>query len=491
VMLNGVAVGSINYAGQTRGKASFPVSTGLLREGVNTVQLVAAVSGADINLVDTVQINYPRSYTADSNMLRFGASGGQQVTIGGFTAADIRVVDVTNPSQPQELIGAILGSKSSASITLSVPGTGPRVLYAFTGNRALSVTPKANTPSDLHAEGAMADYIMISTTDLMASLTPLKTFRQNQGLRVAVFNVEDIYDEFSFGNKSPQAVKDFLAFANINWRVPPRFVLFAGDASYDSKNYLGFGNSDLVPTKLYDSVFMEAATDDWFVDFDSDGVPDAAVGRLPVRTAAEAATLVSKIIRYESSSSANSALLASDLAEGFDFAAVNAQLRALLPSGMQVKEVVRGNADDATVRSQILAAINQGQTLINYNGHGSVNQWRANILANSDAAGMTNSQKLSLFVMMTCLNGYFNDPALDSLSEAVLKSNGGAAGVWASAAQCTPSAQAAINLELYRLLFSGSGLTVGEATARAKAAINDPDVRRSWIYFGDPAMRLN
>jgi hypothetical protein len=102
---------------------------------------------------------------------------------------------------------------------------------------------------------------------------------------------------------------------------------------------------------------------------------------------------------------------------------------------------------------------------------------------------MTNTQKLSLFVTMTCLNGYFNDPTLDSLSEAVLKANGGAAGVWASTAQCTPAAQAAVNLELYRLLFGG-GLTVGEATARAKAAINDGDVRRSWIYFGDPAMRL-
>jgi hypothetical protein len=211
---------------------------------------------------------------------------------------------------------------------------------------------------------------------------------------------------------------------------------------------------------------------------------------LPVRTAAEAATLVGKIISYENSSSANSALLSSDLAEGFDFAAVNSQLRALLPAGMQVTEANRGSADDATVRSQILAAINQGQTIINYNGHGSLNQWRANILTNSDAANMANTQKLSLFVMMTCLNGYFDDPALESLSEAVLKANGGAAGVWASAAQCLPSAQAAINLELYRLLFDGSGLTVGEATARAKAAISDPDVRRSWIYFGDPAMRL-
>jgi hypothetical protein len=92
--------------------------------------------------------------------------------------------------------------------------------------------------------------------------------------------------------------------------------------------------------------------------------------------------------------------------------------------------------------------------------------------------------------MMTCLNGYFDDPVLDSLAESLLKANGGAAAVWASSAQCEPGAQQALNQELYRLLFSGGSITVGEASARAKQVVTDADVRRSWILFGDPAMRL-
>jgi hypothetical protein len=157
---------------------------------------------------------------------------------------------------------------------------------------------------------------------------------------------------------------------------------------------------------------------------------------------------------------------------------------------MQVQDVVRGTNDDATVKSQILAAINQGKTIVNYNGHGSVNQWRGNILTNEDAASLTNNQKLAFFVMMTCLNGYFDDPVLDSLAESLLKSSGGASAVWASAAQCEPAAQEVMNQELYRLLFSGSAVTIGEAAARAKQLVTDPDVRRSWILFGDPAMHL-
>jgi len=33
-------------------------------------------------------------------------------------------------------------------------------------------------------------------------------------------------------------------------------------------------------------------------------------------------------------------------------------------------------------------------------------------------------------------------------------------------------------------------LTLGEAVRRAKAAVSDQDVRRTWILFGDPTTRL-
>jgi len=490
VTFNGSVVGTVSFNGQERGKASFPIAQSQLREGVNSVQLIAQGGSSDISLVDTVRVSYAHTLTADSNQLRAGVKGGQPVTIGGFTSSDVRVMDVTDLNNPRELVGTISGSKNNSSITLTPPGAGARSLLAFTGARAMSAAAKADVTSNWHEEGLQNDYVMITTQDLKPSLGPLKALRESQGLSVAVVDVEDLYDEFSFGNKSPQAIKDFLQFTRDNWRRLPRFVLFAGDSSYDPKNYLGYGDSDLVPTKLFDSVYMEAATDDWFVDFQGTGLPEIASGRLPVRNAAEATAVVGKILSYESSTGANSVLLAADLDDGHNFAAVGASLRTLLPGGMQVQDVLRGTSDDATVKSQILAAIDQGKTIVNYNGHGSVNQWRGNILTNEDAASLTNNQKLAFFVMMTCLNGYFDDPVLDSLAESLLKASGGAAAVWASAAQCEPGAQEVMNQELYRLLFSGSAVTIGEAAARAKQVITDRDVRRSWILFGDPAMHL-
>jgi hypothetical protein len=102
----------------------------------------------------------------------------------------------------------------------------------------------------------------------------------------------------------------------------------------------------------------------------------------------------------------------------------------------------------------------------------------------------------TLFFAITCLNGYFQDPVLDSLAESLVKAeHGGAAAVWASSGLCEADSQLMMNLELFRLIFGGDNpngepLTLGEAISRAKSVITDQDVRRTYILFGDPAMRL-
>jgi hypothetical protein len=49
--------------------------------------------------------------------------------------------------------------------------------------------------------------------------------------------------------------------------------------------------------------------------------------------------------------------------------------------------------------------------------------------------------------------------------------------------------QQAMNLDFFRQLF-GSDQTVGEAIMKVKASMSDPDVRRTWVLFGDPTIKL-
>ena len=92
---------------------------------------------------------------------------------------------------------------------------------------------------------------------------------------------------------------------------------------------------------------------------------------------------------------------------------------------------------------------------------------------------------------MTCLNGYFHDLFTESMAEALLKApSGGAIGVWASSTLTQPDAQSVMNHELLRQLFSSTSITLGDACMRAKAVVSDSDVKKSWMLFGDPTMKL-
>ena len=336
-----------------------------------------------------------------------------------------------------------------------------------------------------------ADLVILTRRELMAALEPLKSLRQSQGLKVSVIDVIDLYNEFSFGQKSPQAIKDFLSYAASSWKVAPRYALFAGDACLDPRNYLGQGDFDLVPTRLIDTQLMETGSDDEQGDFNDDGLADIAIGRLPVRTIGDAAAIVSKIIAYERSSESEGVLLISDIGDTFDFEDASTQLRALIPPDVRVERIDRGRINAAEAKAMLIEILNRGPKVVNYTGHGSVDLWRGNLLTAEDVLGLTNEQNLPLFITMTCLNGYYIDPSLNSLAEVLLRADhGGAVAVWASSGMTLPNGQALMNQEMYRNIFSGQSITLGEATARAKAAVSDLDVRRTWILFGDPTSRI-
>jgi hypothetical protein len=491
VNLNGTDVGRINFNGREHPTAHFSVSNALLQAGENTLVLTAVKGEMDFSLVDSISLTYPHTYEADSNALEFSVEGKQDLSLSGFGSANIRVLDITDPNNVEELV---ITSQSAAS------GYGLQFQAASEGT-LLAVADSAvehpaqvirNQPSSWYRFDPGADMLIITHADFKSALAPLVALRQSQGLKVAVIEIEDVYDEFSYGAHSTPAVRDFLEWTRTHWSTSPRYVLLVGDCSLDPHNYLGQGQSDLVPTRLIDTSYLETASDDSLADFNNDGVPEMAVGRLPVRTNAEATAVVGKIVAFQQGELRRGALLVSDQTTDFNFEAANQEVRALLPQGMNVQTINRGTNDAALVRSQIIGGINQGPLVVNYLGHGSVEVWTgAGILRTADVASLTNRQSLSLFVMMTCLNGFAQDVYTESLAEALLRAeSGGAAAVWASSGLTAPDQQALMNQQLMRALFSDQTLTVGDAIIKAKSATQNMDTRRTWMLFGDPATRI-
>lgn len=492
VQLNGTYVGTINFNGATHKSTTLPINGALLHEGSNVVTMTAAGGDSDLSLVDALRMTYAHSYRADNDSLSFSV-GNRAAFVTGFSSAAIRVIDVTNPGAVQELSPKITQSNGSYGFTLPAAST-VQNLVAFVDNQARQPSAMvANQPSTLNAGTNAADLVIVTHGDFRSSADTLAAARRAQGMKVSVVDVEDVYDEFSFGAHTPQSLRDFFAWSNTHWATGPKYALLFGDSSWDPRNFMGQGFSDYVPTKLVDTVEFETASDDWLTDFNGDGVPEIAMGRLPVRTTADANTMVSKILNYDQERNGGAALRGALLVSDGGFEDQTAQVQSYLSPITTVQTLNRSAiGDDNAMRTQIVNAIDAGPAIVNYFGHGSVGVWTGAGLLNQDnAATLTNGNRVTLFVMMTCLNGYSHDAFIDSLAETLLRDpQGGAFAVWASSGATEPVGQAQMNTQLYQSLLGNQPMMLGDAVRQAKMSTSDSDVRRTWILLGDPTMRL-
>ncbi|MFL5304728.1 MAG: C25 family cysteine peptidase [Polyangia bacterium] len=482
IALNGQPVGHCWFDGQDLHTCAVsPVS---VVEGPNQIQLVAQGAAPDVSVVASAEIDYGHLFVADADTLTLTAPPVTQLTIAGFSRPDVRVMDVTDPDSPVELVTGLSTTGSTYAVTVNTPGnTFPSTLYAFSSATVATPRIAQNHPSTW-TEPRNGELVILSNGLFLDALAPLVTARRQQGWSVQLVDLQDVYDEFGAGDKSVFAVRDFLRAIHSRWTQPPRFVLLVGDASFDSRNFLGKGDFDFAPTKLIDTQQMETASDDWFVDWNDDGLPDIAIGRLPVRTPAEATTVVDKIVGYAGSADLprGALFIAGRDEPGVPFeedsAASAASVADLLPATNFYLD------QPTSTEANLIPLLDRGPFLVNYFGHGSVSVWDE-LLNGVDAAALSN-QSLSIYVNMNCLNGFFHDIYTESLAESLMKApNGGAVAVWASSSLASFDQQATLNREFVSRLTRTS---LGEAAGAAKRAITDVDARRTWILFGDPTL---
>ncbi len=505
VVLNGTALGDVTFTGQAKGTLSVTVPPGVLQSGSNTVTLTAQNGEYDTSLVDYIRITYPHLYAADNDQLKFTGRAGDELMVNGFTSAPT-VLDITDPNRPVQLTPQVISMSGTDEIAVQVPFTttnpaspARHTLLAVADDRVASAAGVwPNHPSHWHSPEAGADIAMVTYGPFAGALASLVRAHQAAGKSSAVVPVNDLYDEFNFGERTPFAIRQFLQTAVQNWKKPPAYLLLNGRASFDPRNYLGFGYLDLVPTRIVPSSSLMTASDDWFSDFKGTGVPTIATGRLPVSTVDEATTVVGKIATYEGQSTNGpwtaNALMVADKDDTESFTQDSQTVQAKLPANMQVTDVFADAAGTtAATRTDILNAINSGQLLVNYLGHGSEGQWSGSDIFDTDSvSSLTNGSQLPVFLIMDCLNGFFQDvyapPALGVTL--MLAPNGGAVAVLASSGLNQPPPQTSLDALVVQNAVGATGAALGDAIVKAKKKISDADVRRTFVLFGDPAMQV-
>jgi hypothetical protein len=488
ISLNGHQAGEIAFSGMTRPSFSINVPSELLADGDNTISLAAQNGDADLSAVVSVALTYAHTLNADDDRLLAVIDGGSETTISGFSRDDVQIIDITNERAPIRIVPLRV---DAGNVTFDAPGSGSRIVLAVAGPKlARAASIARNEPSALHAaEGA--DMVIISHQSFANALAPLVKLREEQGLRTMIVKIDDVYDEYNYGAKDPEAMRTFLQDAR-NWQRPPRYVLLAGDASFDPQNHLGFGDFDFVPTKLLPSDLLETASDTWFTDFDDDGAPDIPIGRLSARVADDVVTEVRKIMVFEGAAAPPQPkiMLVSDSDPDLDFHGRSVSLEMTIPHAFEVVDVDAAASGPAAARAQLMAGFRDA-LLVNYIGHGSIEIWSGDgLFGRDDVAALPESLRPPIVVAMTCLNGYFQDVYSDSLAETLLRAPNGAVAVWASSALTAPDEQFPVNEALLAALLVPGGVRLGDAVLAAQKSSTTPDIRKTFILFGDPALRV-
>ncbi len=513
--------GDITFQTNSSQVLIFSVPASYFVDGLNTIALEAVgdLTPGDYDFVNIEKfvVDYPHRWFAEggfADVMNYQA--GKTLSISGFPAEDIQIYDITDITMTGVLTGFDVIDNGADGYgvdfgTVSGNSVRGRRFIAVADSAVLSPwSLELNAGSNLRGTNQGADVLYVGPKALLDAVAPLAELRAGQGFRVKRVRLEDIYQEFGSGIRSPLAVKNFLAFAAANWQSPaPKYVILVGDATFDPKNQLGYGTFPQAPLHLSKGHYVDYGDDNWFVALgDEPDVPSMAIGRIPGRTAFAVGTYVAKVLAYESGSARPSGaaaakmILASDTdqvgGEHFEERADTlAGHLANWNNSLHITRLSRVVLGDAQLKTGLLQAFQNGASMIHYMGHGAEDRWAGpSVFMNADAAGLVNTT-LPVVIAMNCLNGYYYDPdpAFISLAEKLLfNQGGGAIAVWASTSLTSPDVQAPFQLSLYQIIAGNPGIRLGDAIRLAKIAggINTgtAEVVGSWNLLGDPMIEM-
>jgi hypothetical protein len=507
VTLNGASIGE-GCDGYWDGASAYeldcPFDQSLLNEGDNTIEVTGLLDTGDeysAFYVDSFDLTYQRYYQAVDDRVHVRGDGNYVITTEGFSSADISVFELSDPKRP-ELIAATtvdndtLDGSYRVSFTPTAPDTSYLALALDAASAPVSVTPDA--PSKLKQDKNQADYLLIAPSELKEAAERLADYRQGK-LDTMVVELQDIYDEFNYGLSSPEAIRDFLSYVYHNWRKVPRYVVLVGEGTYDYKDNKGYGDN-LFPVLMVATPHGLFAGDNRFVDVvGNDGVPEMAIGRLPVVTSDELDAFIDKIMAYESTGGNwrdRVLMLADNPDDAGNFPADSDAVAALMPSGFTTEKIYLSEYSISVARSLVLGGFNEGALLLNYIGHAGLDRLaQEEMLRSSDVSSLANGNRLPVVTAMTCNAGQFAIPGYDALGELlVLHEYGGAIATWAPTGYSLNDLGVIIDKGFFRAAFVDGENILGDVVLKALVdyAMTGKPVYMMDIYnlLGDPALEM-
>lgn len=294
---------------------------------------------------------------------------------------------------------------------------------------------------------ASGDYLVVAPRALHEALQPLLAHRAALGHKVALVAAEDVT---GMEADPANALRAFLKETQRSWSEPrPKHLMIVG----------GWDSKQLPPHR------QPMKTDQGFGDFDLDGRPELAVGRLPADTPEELEHMIASILDYEVERAPGLWQVRATLAEGDpgwgDFAGAaiewfaDLETRRSTPGALDLTRLSRNPESSIYDRDKDPTA---DLHALHYIGHGSDGWIDANQRAVLDTP---------LVSLAACLSA-------NSLAPRALR-DGRTVAVLASTEIAAPHAGPAITTTFSDEAVSGKAKTVGEMVQNTKERLTEHD----------------
>lgn len=411
-----------------------------------------------------------------------------------------------------------------AAESLMVPREPLKRLTLLATSEMIEVSPTKIKEVHFNAYDRDApNYIIITTEQLRAGATAFANYRASQAggrLKPAIFEIEDIYNQFNYGEPSPVAIKKFMTYMLADG-IRDKYLFLIGKSISQNERMIRELPGE-VPTIGFpgsDALLVEGIAGAPL------NVPAIPVGRLSAVTNENITDYLQKVKAYEASEPGESGWrkkvlhLSGGKTTG-EIVQLRENLRALEPMvvkgvmGGTVKSYVKQQPGEEVEYVDISKDVNEGVGMITFFGHGST------IVTNPDigyvrdvARSYHNRNKYPVMYFNGCgvgnvFSNRFNaNPANPKASDRITLSldwlvapDRGAIAIIANSFESFVSPGVTYLESLYRHMFTNpvtAGLSIGkiqlavadDILSKYKDKYNIAYVHQSLLQ-GDPALRL-
>jgi len=323
---------------------------------------------------------------------------------------------------------------------------------------------------------------------------PFADWKRKSGIDIHITKFSDI----GANSSNLTIIYNHIADAYHNWEYPPTHVLLVGD----------YG---VLPRKqiTYDYTIIN---EDYFVEIDgNDYFPEMFVGRFPVANNNELKIMTNKVMSYEKTPNTTNTdwfkkgvcCSNDEFPSQIETKRITTQMM-IQDGGFSSVDTLMSKTPCISTVSDVIQAINNGRSFLNYRGEGWSSGWWATCtpFQTSDVSSLNNGTKLTFFTSIGCGVAMF-DVGGNCFGEALVKlgtptSLRGAIAFIGATSNSHTQYNNQLDIGLYIGMFHEGMETAGQALLRGKLRVyncfgSDPWVEyhyRLFCILGDPSVHI-